>query len=182
MNTRLRAAIAAGAATLALGAFAPAVLACDDAPTTQPFKSYGDSANYVTVPGGQFADGDAAWRLTGAAAVEDGALALPRGSSATSPAMCVSRDRPTLRFFTRDRGSLLSNLKIEILYRGLPPIPLVQPGLITGSSWEPSLTFPILVNQLAGLTAGDDEVSFRFTALGGSWGVDGVYVDPISRR
>jgi hypothetical protein len=182
MHTRLRAAIAAGAAILALGAFAPAALACDAEPITQPFKSFGDDASYVTVPGGHFGDGDEAWSLRGGAAVDAGYLALPRGGSATSPAICMSSDRPTLRFFTRRSGSLLTNLKVEILYRGLPAIPLVQPGLLTGSSWQPSLIFPVLVNHLAGLTGGDDQVSFRFTALGGAWSVDDVYLDPISRR
>jgi hypothetical protein len=207
-RTRLRAAAAAAASTGLLAALAAAPAqanllsvdpnSCGDAPVTTPFDQFGDGASYIPVPGGSFEPTDDAWTLSGGAAVVDGnerfyandendtsSLSLPPGSSATSPAMCTSIYRPTLRFFVRNQGSQWSNLKVEALYRGpLGNVGLFQLGVITGSSWTPSVRMPILASLLSTLPGASTSVAFRFTPMGGNgaWSIDDVYVDPIGRR
>ena len=206
MHVRLRRAVTAVAFALALGAFvSPAALAddsledaCGAEATTQPFAKWGDRMNYVPVPGGSFEPGDEAWDLSGRAAVVDGneshyvrsaedsqSLSLPPGSSATSPSMCVSLNRPTFRFFVRNQGSRLSNLLVDVLYEGpLGNIRLAQPGILTSASWNPSLPLPVVVNILSALPGASTSVAFRFTPVGasGNWSIDDVYLDPASRR
>ena len=205
---RLRAAVAAAGSIATLFALAvPSAQAsvlsvdpnsCGDAPVTQPFSGFGDGAGYIPVPGGSFESAAEAWTLSSDASTVDGnesfyvnddtdqsSLSLPPGSSATSPAMCTSIYRPTLRFFVRNQGSRLSNLKVEALYRGpLGNVGLLQLGVITGNSWTPSIRMPILASLLSTLPGASTSVAFRFTPVGssGAWSIDDVYVDPIGRR
>jgi hypothetical protein len=205
---RLRAAAAAAASTGLLAALAAAPAqasllsvdpnSCGEAPVSTPFAQFGDGASYVPVPGGSFESTDDAWTLSGGASVVDGnesfyandsgdtsSLSLPPGSSATSPAMCTSIYRPTLRFFVRNQGSQWSNLKVDALYRGpLGNVGVLQLGLITGSSWTPSMRMPILASLVSTLPGASTSVAFRFTPMGGNgaWSIDDVYVDPIGRR
>jgi hypothetical protein len=207
-RTCLRAAVAAVASTAALASLAvPSAQAsllsvdpasCGVAPVTKPFSGFGDNAAYTPVPGGSFESANAAWTLSGGASTVDGnesfyvndkrdrrSLSLPPGSSATSPAMCTSLSRPTLRFFVRNKGSLLSSLKVEALYPGpLGKVGVLQLGLITASSWKPSIPMPILASLLSTLPDAHTSVAFRFTPLGGggAWSIDDVYVDPMGRR
>jgi hypothetical protein len=207
MNTRLRVALAAAASTMVVGVLAPAANAgilsvdpssCGDDPTTQPFAQFGDGADYTLVPGGTFENGQPGWTLSGDATVVDGnesyyandandqsSLSLPPGSSATSPAMCTSIYRPTLRFFVRNTGSKWSNLRVEVLYRGLlGNLSVLQLGLITSSNWSPSMRMPIIASLISSLPGQSTSLAFRFSPTGGSgnWSIDDVYVDPMARR
>ena len=208
VNARLRAAVAAATATVAVGGLvAPAANAgtlslapanCGPAPTSQPFRAFGDILSYTPVPGGSFEAGAPSWTLTGAAAVKPGnetfyvnaktdsrSLSLPAGSSATSPSVCTGIDRPTIRFFARNTGSLLASLRVEALYPGLAgSVGVLQLGLVTGSSWNPSQPLPVLASLVSTLPGGSTSLAFRFTPVGsaGSWSIDDVYVDPIARR
>src|SRR5579875_3166295 len=95
MFLRARVALLATLSTLALGAVAvPAAQAnvlsllpgsCGRQAESQPFAAYGDNSSYTAVPGGSFDSSDSPWFMTGGAAVSDGALSLPAGSSAISP-------------------------------------------------------------------------------------------------
>ena len=78
----------------------------------QPFLDWHDSASYVLVDGGDFESAAAGWKLDGGAATTAGgntlrpdssatSLALPEGSSATTPAICVAKGNPTARLFAR---------------------------------------------------------------------------------
>jgi hypothetical protein len=208
MRTRLRAALAAAASTVVLGALAAPVAnasllsldpsSCGNQEMSQPFRPWVDPASYVLAPGGAFEPGDQAWTLSGGATVQDGnesfsvhgagdghSLALPPGSSATSPAMCTSIYRPTLRFFARNEGSVLSTLKVEVLYPGLlGKINVLSLGVASGKAWSPTLPLPILQSLLATLPGSSTSLAFRFTPVGsgGSWSIDDVYVDPMGRR
>jgi hypothetical protein len=208
MNARLRAAIALAASTAALGALAaPASAAnllsvdpasCGNPATSQPFARWGDPIRYTLVPGGSFEPGSAAWTLSGGAAVRAGnesyyangagdrfSLSLPSGSSATSPAVCVSIYRPVFRFFARNTGSPTASLRVEALYPGLAGrVSVLQLGVLTGSSWTPSLPMPVLASLTSVLPGSSTSIAIRLTPLGtgGSWSVDDVYVDPYGRR
>src|SRR5919202_3491658 len=111
-------------------AAADGVLAgCPSSSYEQPFAPWLDFASYVLAPDGDLESGAAGWSLDGGAAVADGndrfyvhgegdtrSLSLPSGSTATTSSMCVDATRPDLRFFVRNTGSLLSTLKVEVLY------------------------------------------------------------------
>src|SRR5436853_1269877 len=82
------------------------------------FSAWHDNRGYVLTPDGGFENGAAGWTLENGAAVGEGnetfqvggaadhqSLALPAGSSATSPAICVTRHTGIFRFFARTGGA-----------------------------------------------------------------------------
>src|SRR5205085_12539459 len=109
----------------------------------------------------------------------------PSGSSATTGRTCVSLLDPTVRFFAVNKGSLLSTLKVEVLYTdttGKTRAQTIGLMLATGS-WQPTLPALLLANlgALPLVTNGQVSVAFRFTPQGalGNWKIDDVYVDPL---
>jgi hypothetical protein len=110
-------------------------------------------------------------------------LTLPAGSSATTPAMCVDADEPTLRLLAGAPGNLLSVLRVDALVTTLgvtTTLPVgVAPGALPG--WSPTLpmVFAVSLDQL--LTG--STVRFRFRPqVVGTWRIDDVYVDPFKDR
>jgi hypothetical protein len=85
----------------------------------------------------------------------------------------------------RNSGSLLSTLKVEVLYTDLfgQPRALTVGLLLNNSCWQPTLPVVFLANLLSPplLTNGTTNVAFRFTPQGSSsgWKIDDVYVDPF---
>jgi hypothetical protein len=186
------AALAAPAASQA-GPLVASAPDCDAQQLSQPFLRWLDPASYTLDNGGAFEDGGAGWAIKGGAAVVSGnesytvhgdadssSLSLPSGSSATSSTICVGLDHPDLRFFARNTGSLLSTLKVEVLFEdaagGVHSLPI---GLTVGSkNWQPTVPMPLVVNLLPLLPDSYTPVAFRFTPQGGNWSIDDVYVDP----
>ena len=192
-------------AALAIVLAAPAGAATDDlvgaCPSStyeQPFAPWLDFASYVLAPNGDVESGAAGWSLDGGATVaaenesfdvhgasDTSSLSLPSGSTATTSSMCVDAWSPDLRFFARNSGSLLSTLKVEVLYTDAlgQSRALTVAVLAAGSPWQPTLPIPFLVNLVAPplVTDGTTSVAFRFTAQGrwGDWKIDDVYVDPF---
>ena len=194
----LLALVAAGGGTLASAAPAATTTGCGPLLFEQPFLPWLDPMHYVLAPDGAFEQGAKGWRLSSGAKVVSGnepfhvrgaadarSLSLPSGSSATSPAMCIGVDAPTLRLFAVNAGSVLSTLKVEVTHRNLLGLTVTTPvGIVAGgSSWQPTLPLPLLANVLSlnVLANQTTQVSFRFTPLGssGSWRIDDVYVDPF---
>jgi hypothetical protein len=167
---------------------------CDGSPASQPFKRWLDPFWYVQVPNGGFENGTAGWKLTGGAssaagnetwrvagAADSRSLYLPRGASATSPSFCAGLTYPTIRLFTKGGGlPLLSSVRVEAVYTdrgGL--LRSTALGLtLPSKSWMPSL--PALTLSGLPLLTGST-LAVRLTAVGGSFHVDDVFVDPYSR-
>jgi hypothetical protein len=194
-------------AALAVALAAPAGAAATDGavgscPSTtyeQPFAPWLDFADYVLAPDGGLESGAAGWSLAGGATVarenenfyvraarDSRSLSLPSGASATTSSMCVDATSPDLRFFVRrTSGSLLSMLKVEVLYTDVlgQPRALTVAALPAGPSWQPTPPVAFLANLtlLPLVTNGTTDVAFRFTPLGSSseWMIDDVYVDPF---
>jgi hypothetical protein len=197
--------IAVAALVIALAAPAPAsgaadgvLAACPPSTYEQPFTPWLDFASYVLAPNGGLESGAAGWSLDGGAAVTDGnesfdvhgagdtsSLSLPSGSTATTSGMCVDAASPDLRLFVRNTGSLLSTLKVEVLYTDVlgQPRALTVAVLAAGPGWQPTLPILVLANLGAPplVTDGTASVSFRFTPLGSwsGWKIDDLYVDPF---
>ena len=176
----------------------PLLGGCPATTFEQPFLRWLDIGNYVLMPNGALEDGTTGWRLTGGAALASGnetyyvhgagdstSLSLPSGSSATTGNLCTGATSPTLRFMARNSGSLLSTLKVEVLYTDIfgQPRALTVGRLLNGSSWQPTLPVLFLANLLSPplLTNGTTNVAFRFTPQGSlsGWKIDDVYVDPF---
>jgi hypothetical protein len=170
---------------------------CDEQVLEQPFTQWADPASYVLAPSGTFEQGVGSWDLDGSASISTGdepfdvhgagevkGLGLPAGSSATTGSMCVGIEHPTLRLFARNTGSILSTLKVEVLFEdaggNLHALPIGL--LLAGSQWQPTLAMPIVANLLPLLPGEHTAVAFRFTPNGGNWRIDDVYVDPYRSR
>ncbi len=190
------AAAVAVAAPAQAGVLVSSASSCSSETLSQPFQPWFDYSSYAPVPGGTFESGETSWSLSGAATVTPGnesyhlngaadssSLSLPVGSSATSPSMCVGINNPTLRFMARNAGTPLSTLRVDVLLQDAMgnqhSAPL--PSVLSGSSWQPTPPLPITVNLLTLLPGDETAVAFRFTAQGGDWHVDDVYVDPWGR-
>ena len=170
------------------------IIGCGGQTLVQPFVRWLDPASYVLLGNGAL-ESTQGWTLAGGAKLFSGnepwhvnsandshALSLPSGSSATSPALCVTLLHPDLRFFGVNSGSTLATLRVDAIttvlgLRVTTPIGL----LVAGSSWQPTLPLPFLDNLLA---ATQGTVQFRFTPVGAGsgWRIDDVYVDPFKSR
>lgn len=210
LNTRIRSAAIAAISTCALAlAVVPAASAdvlsllpgsCDGETYSQPFAQWGDNNDYVLLTGGDFEQASLPWALTGGAQPANGnedfqvggasdshSLSVPAGSSATSPAVCASIYKPTLRLFARNSGSPTSRLNVDVYYPGLlGSVQKARLGQISGTGqWAPTGTSQLTVtNLLATLSLDRTAIAFRFSPAdsAGSWSIDDVYVDPFNRR
>jgi hypothetical protein len=198
---------AAGCATAMLFVVSPAAHAgllvksatnCTSPTLEQPFSRWYDHANYIKAPQGTFESGAAGWSLKNAAissgnesygvAADGGSksLRIQPGGSALTPTVCVGLDRPTLRFFAKSSGGLLSLSTMAVSVRFETSLGLVAElpvgVVLPNTKWQPSLPMPILVNLLPLLPGQMTPVQFRFTPVGGAnWSIDDVYVDPKAR-
>lgn len=152
-----------------------------------------DVANYVLVPNG-ILEGGRDWTLAGGAASAPGnetyyvhgagetrSLALPRGSSATTAPVCVGLEHPTLRFFARNDGSVLSTLDVEVRFEDATgSVRSLLIGTLLGRpGWQPTPPLLVVANLLPLLPGERTAVEFRFRPRGyGDWRIDDVYLDP----
>jgi hypothetical protein len=171
---------------------------CTNPAIEQPFTPWHDSANYIKAPLGTFESGASDWSLSRAGvaagnesyevAKDDGthSLQIQPGGSALTSTICVGLDRPTLRFFARSSGGLLSLSTMAVSVRFETSLGLVAElpvgVVLSNTKWQPTLPMPIIANLLPLLPGQMTPVQFRFTPVGGaSWSIDDVYVDPKAR-
>jgi len=167
---------------------------CEAPAPEQPFLRWLDPAKYVLAGDGDFDRDAAGWQRAGAQVVADNepwnvhrsarsaALRLRSGASATSPVVCVGLLHPTLRLFARNSGSILGPLQVEVLFEDASgSVHALTIGTLVGGGWAPTVPMPILANLLALLPGQETPVQFRFTARGGDWTIDDVYVDPYGK-
>lgn len=187
------------AATASAGLLAPTAASCDAQPLSTPFAPWMDLAEYTPLSGGGFESTLSGWTLTGGAQVVAGnesfdvtgpgssSLSLPAGASATSPAICVGVQHPTIRFFAKSNGGGLlgvSLMRVDVLFtNNLGLVSSVPIGIVSGSaSWQPTLPLSILANLLSAYPGDRTAVAFRFTPLLGAMGIDDIEVDPYQRH
>jgi hypothetical protein len=192
--------VAAAVAAFAVPAASAITVSCPGNDLARPFAPWLDPGNYTLVPGGTFERGAQPWTLERGAGTVAGnerflvngpgdsrSLALPAGSSATSPSTCVGLDSPTVRLFARNTGSPLSVLEVDAVVRTTLGIRLTLPiGLfVAGPSWQPTPITLLLANIPDSLLPSGDSaaVALRFVPHGrGAWQIDDVYVDPFRGR
>ena len=179
--------------------FAGSAQACTYSGAEQKFGSWGDGHAYVLAPDGGFEAGAAGWTLGGGAAPVAGnesfflnsktdshSLALPAGSSAVSPPLCMSLETPVIRMFARNTGDPSSKLKVEATYSLVGPVRTASTYTISaGKTWAPTqemstvLTLAPLIGTLVPAA-----INVRITPLDskGQWQIDDFYVDPFARH
>jgi len=196
---RARLAAISSIALLALGLAAGSAQACSYPGAKPVFAPWGDQHDYALAPEGGFESGGNGWALRGGAGIVAGnesyqlngladsrSLALPAGSSAVSPPICMSIDTPLIRFVARNTGNPSSRLRVEAVYSLLG---LVRTNVVNtvsaGGSWEPSkqMSTVLGLSTIVG-TVLPSAIEVRFTPLDntGQWQVDDLYVDPFARH
>jgi len=165
---------------------------------SQPFTRWADANWYALAPGGDFESGPV-WSLSGGAAVTAGSgtlsigdsvgvrsLSVPVGGTAVSPDVCIDPTRETFRFSARNNSTATTaKLKVEILYpTSSGSWKVILGGILDTakvSGWQLSPIYSNSANLalLSGLT--NPPIRYRFTAAGGGWQVDDLYVDPYRR-
>lgn len=189
---------AAVAALVAVAFSAAGAQACPYSGAEQVFRPWGDTSHYVLAPDGGFEAGGAGWILgNGAKAVagnesfflndpaDTKSLALPAGSSAVSPPICMSIDTPSFRLLARNSGDPASYLKVEATY---PLLGLIRTKTLStvkaGPSWAPAqqMSTVLTLSTVVG-TVLPSAIQIRITPVGsGNWQVDDLYVDPFARH
>jgi hypothetical protein len=193
---RLVAAVAAALIAL-FGVPAAAQAACPSAAVSNPFKGFGDNANYSLVSNGAFESGTGGWSLSGAsvvsgnesfkvrAATDAKSLAITPTGRVVSPTFCVSTDHPTFRFFAKRTSNTWGVLNVSLRWKvGSGPTNETVVGTVsTGGAWTPTQTFNL--SQILGLWNADQvgtaQIVFDPEDYGGAWAIDDVYVDPYTR-
>jgi hypothetical protein len=179
------------------GVLVASASSCEDRAISQPFTPWADVASYVLAPGGTLEGGTAGWTLTGRSAAalgneifhvsgasDSGSLALPDGSTATTGAMCVGLEHPTIRLFLRrTAGSALSGVNVEALFEDASgEVRSLSLGTVAADeAWHPTPPLVVTASLLPLLPGEHTAVAFRFSAHGADFQVDDVYVDPYMR-
>jgi hypothetical protein len=167
---------------------------CDSNSGSQVFLPWADPASYTLAPGGSFENNKSRWTLIAASrdtsdnepfqvsgANDHSSLSINNGGLALSPAMCVGIGEPTARvFFKQTRGLPGATLQIDVLFDDASGATQAQTIGVVGVAKQWRLTPQLLTmaNLLPTLGAGTTAVAFRFTAIGGSFQIDDLYVDP----
>jgi hypothetical protein len=175
-------------------ASARAVETCPVQPRTQAFLPWGDAGWYALVPDGGIEKRAGAWRLSGAAAFAGEnepffvhsrgdlwSLRLSAAAAGASALTCIELGHPTLRFFVRNTGAATGRLQVSVEFVDPSGLPRSLPvAVLAGTAgWAPTPILPIVVNLTSPLTA--QQVAFRFTAAGGDWQIDDVFLDPYGK-
>ena len=169
---------------------------CSTPDLSKPFQPWLDHMSYTPVRDGGLERRGEGWRLTGEARATWGnepwlvrderdsrSLAVPEGSSATTPPQCVGLQEPTLRFFATGSGATAPYLDVEVLYEDAFGIVRSKwIGFDLGGRWHPTAVMPISVNLLPLFPGSQTPVAFRFTAVSGDFNLDDVFVDPWAQR
>jgi hypothetical protein len=160
-----------------------------DPNSSQVFKPWGDSSNYMLTPGGSFEVGTPSWKLGGGAKIVSGnesffihsktdrkSLYMPAGSSASSPSMCFAAGDWHLRFVGGGSGQVRVAVTVNSL---LGVLSVLDGGTVSNNgTWKPSPKVGLLLTNVTGLLT-TKSISIRLTATSGSSQLDDVYLDPF---
>jgi hypothetical protein len=206
-NRKVVAALAASSLVFALGTGVgvagnpPASHSCPvPRATSQPFLGWNDAHYYFLAPGGSMESDltSAGWSLSGQAGLVPGSesfdvtgtadsmsLALPSGSAAQTPPICVTIHDPELRFFALNTGRRDAVLGVKAMFVGNDgKVHSRDLGDVhAGSSW--TLTAPLKFrDSIQPGPDGSGQVAFVFSPKDskGSWRIDDLYVDPLKSQ
>jgi len=173
---------------------------CPTFPTVEPFVPWADSGDYFLGPAADFEGSLTGWTVKGGAKIVSGnesyyvnaatdshSLSLPKGSSATTPSICVTLDTPDIRLFVKNTSSTSSaTLQVNMTYtsdQGRPStVTVAKIAVAKNASWAPTIPVLFLANIQSILSNnGQTWVTFNFSS-NGSLLVDDFYVDPFKHH
>jgi len=179
--------------TTVLVAAAPAVASaaeCPSSPANTALAQFGDNALYSLLSGSSFEAGAAGWSLENAQVVSGGAnggshsLLIGRGGVAVSPAVCVSSEEPTFRFFARQVGGWRNaslNVSLRWTEDGFQHSTTVG-SIDSSSQWTLSPALELATALPLSQSSSTLSVNIAFQpSWGSTWAIDDVYIDPYSR-
>jgi hypothetical protein len=196
-------------AVVASAFVAPAAQAasCASRTLTSPFSRFGDNNQYFLAPSGSFESGAPGWALSNAATTSGNNSFYLRSTSdksslrltgsALSPAFCITRDDPLLRFTAKSVKTAGSNgnysqLNVSIIVRnaagsqGSYFLGAVQPqgnsGWFVLSQMHYGNLFDSYLFGSDGLGTATMQIQFTVAGQGGTWYVDDIYVDPFAGK
>jgi hypothetical protein len=197
------AAIGAGTASAHGSAGGPGIgkytQGCPTYSTVEPFVPWGDSGDYFLGPAADFEGSLTGWTAKGGAKIVSGnesyyvnsasdshSLSMPKGSSVTSPSICVTLSTPDLRLFVKNSGSGSATLQINMTYTSnqgkASTVTVAQIAMAKNSSWTLSAPVLFLANIQSILSSNNQTwVTFQFVS-NGSLQIDDFYVDPIKHQ
>jgi hypothetical protein len=181
-------ALAAAPASAATTAASTAATSCPSYPVFQPFLAWGDSNDYVLLPG-ESADtvNGTGWQLKGGArlvstTLQDGltgqVLDMPKGSAVITAPLCVSGSSyPAARTMIADITGK-QGVAVAVGYQSLSgawSTPLAS-GTVrgTGSSWAPSAAISLHSQSLTG----GHYLRLALAATDGDYQLYNFYIDP----
>jgi hypothetical protein len=172
---------------------------CTDPQLFNPLQAFNDKRDYFLAPAGSFEDQTLpGWKLEGGARVSAGSapygvtgpghsssLALPPGSSATSPEMCVDLSYPTFRFFVAQLvEDSDAELAVDVIYPALEDKNVREAKklkLKPKDGWKLSDDVKLEPQRL-GKKEGWRKVALRFRAKpgkkNGEFRIDDILIDP----
>ena len=170
---------------------------CDSYSASQVFLRWADPASYSLAPGGSFENSGSHWTLIAASRdtsdnepfhvtsdSDHSSLKISDGGIALSPAMCVGLGEPDARVFFKQTGGLPGAiLQVDVLFDDATGTTQAQTiaELGVAQQWRLSPQLLTMANLLPTIGAGSTAIAFRFTAIGGSFKIDDLYVDPWHR-
>ena len=176
----------------------PADPGCGNPTGTKVFEQFRDRRLYFLAPDGGFEAGAAGWSLDGASVVDGNesfnlggaadskSLALPAGSSATSPEFCIEKGHPIFRFVARrTSGGKKARLKVTVVYvNGKGKKTTRRAGKLRGGeAWKPTKKLAFAMGRAFGKRRKSGDVKLKFAPIGNAdWQIDDVYIDPRARR
>lgn len=192
------------AATIAIAATAGAIGAgtvatagsCPTRTLSTPFKAWGDSNQYFTVPGATF-EGSHGWSFGGNISVVNDqepwkingsthskSLNLPAYTTAMAPNMCIASNEDSLRLFYKDPGVGGAALTVKIeAWNNSSTGRSINTYTIgsSGSGWKLSPRIELPNKRDA---AGEQWVTITITPVNtaATWRVDDVMLDPWIAR
>lgn len=191
--------VLAAAVTALCAVATPASAATTDVCVTpsfsQVFLPWKDTALYTKSPGGDFEGAVTGWTLGAGAHVGAGnesfyvgrpadkaSLTLAPGATVVSSPMCIDRTYPSFRFFARNLSAGNGDLQVEVVWQesGMRRTSRAAVDKKAGTAWTPVKSLRLPTGALS--TGRLEPVTFRFTATGGSYQIDDLYVDPFMRR
>ena len=164
----------------------------DQAPSENPFLSWGDTGTYFLTPGGDFEAASASWALADGASLQTGyspegwgtSLNLPEGATALSPPLCVADNYTHGRMFGQadhTARKARARVEVDVLYSSGDTD---SADVRVHEDWDATRRFRFDVDEFEiDPITGTDSIQLMFEGEGPAGAVlDGVYVDPTHRH
>jgi hypothetical protein len=161
---------------------------CGPRTLTTAFSRFGDSGQYFAAPNGGFETGTSDWTTGAGAQVVSGnerwylnsqadskSLSLPSGAWARTSTICTNASDQTIRLMVK---GATGQLKVDayVLSGGNIRTWSTQIDATKTTGWRPS---PVIQFALGNQYLGATTIQLTFTAIGASWQIDDLYVDPF---